>query len=240
MLAPGEVKEVKILVVDDSDIIRYSLKGFFADYNFNVITCTDGLEGVQKAVETKPTLIFLDLMMPNLDGVKMLQVIKVMDDLKDIPVIVISGNTNKRNVLAAIEAGADRVISKPLKKEIIIKTIKELLGEEFLRKTKKTQTFSETDNTEILNQLRKFFVNSFSIKRDGITKAIGTQNKDLLKTIVHEIKGTGGAIGFPQLTKISCEIEEKLTARKIDWASISLQCDQIFSIVKEIENIIEE
>lgn len=236
----GNVMKIKILVVDDSDIIRYSLKGFFEDYHFDVITCTDGLEGVQKAVEHKPTLIFLDLMMPNLDGVKMLQVIKVMQDLKDIPVIVISGNTNKRNVLAAIEAGADRVISKPLKKEIIIKTIKELLGEDFLRKTKKEETFTETDNTVILNQLRKFFINSFSIKKEGLNKAISTENKDLLKTIVHEIKGTGGAIGFPELTKLSCEIEEKLTARRIDWSSINLHCEQIFSIVNDIENLIEE
>ncbi len=239
-MLPAQVEKVKVLVVDDSDIIRYSLKGFFADYNFEVTTCTDGLEGVQKAIETKPTLIFLDLMMPNLDGVKMLQVIKVMDDLKNIPVIVISGATNKRNVLSSIEAGADRVISKPLKKEIIIKTIKELLGEEFLRKTKKEKTFSENDNTEILKQLRKFFVNSFSIKRSGIEKAIATQNKDLLKTVVHEIKGTGGAIGYPQLTQLSCDIEEKLTAKKIDWSSIKLHCEQIFSIVNEIETITEE
>lgn len=239
-MQPIEVDKVKIMVVDDSDIIRYSLKGFFAEYNFEVTTCNDGLEGVQKAVETKPTLIFLDLMMPNLDGVKMLQVIKVMEDLKNTPVIVISGNTNKRNVLAAIEAGADKVISKPLKKEIIIKTIKELLGEEFLRKTRKKQTFSENDNSDIIKQLRKFFVNSFSIKKDGINKAIGTHNTDLLKTIVHEIKGTGGAIGYPQLTKLSCDIEEKLTAKKVDWSSIKLHCEQIFSIVSEIELITEE
>ena len=44
-------EQVKILVVDDSDIIRHSLKIFFSDYNFEVITCLDGLEGIQKAIE---------------------------------------------------------------------------------------------------------------------------------------------------------------------------------------------
>ena len=101
---------IKILVVDDSDIIRQSLKTFFRDYNIEVITCHDGLEGIQETIEHKPSLIFLDLMMPNFDGVKMLQVLKVLDDLKTIPVIVISGNTNKRNVITSIEVGGDRVI----------------------------------------------------------------------------------------------------------------------------------
>jgi DNA-binding response OmpR family regulator len=47
----------------------------------------------------------------------MLQILKKIDTLKNIPVIIISGNTNRSNVLAVIEAGADRIISKPLKKE---------------------------------------------------------------------------------------------------------------------------
>ncbi len=64
--------KITILIVDDSDIVRHSLKNFFSDYNFEVITCTDGLEGIQKAAESKPAIIFLDLMMPNLDGVKIL------------------------------------------------------------------------------------------------------------------------------------------------------------------------
>ena len=95
-----------ILVVDDSEVIRRSLKNFFSDYNFEVITCSDGFEGIQAAAEYKPAIIFLDLMMPNFDGVKMLQVLKVLDGLKSIPVIIISGNTNRTNVLSVIEAGA--------------------------------------------------------------------------------------------------------------------------------------
>ena len=87
-----------ILIVDDSDITRNSLKSFFEDYNLEVITCSDGLEGIQKTIEIKPNLIFLDLLMPNLNGVKMLQVMKVIKDIKQIPVIVISGNIQSRTI----------------------------------------------------------------------------------------------------------------------------------------------
>lgn len=229
-------RNITILVVDDSDIIRQSLKTFFRDYNIEVITCHDGLEGIQKSIDYKPSLIFLDLMMPNFDGVKMLQVIKVLDDLKTIPVLVISGNTNKRNVIASIEAGADRVISKPLQKDIILKNVGEILGEDFLASHKKGNIISEQDNKEIIHKLREFFINSFQLKRDGIRHALQSKNNVLLKAIIHEIKGTGGAIGYPELTRISTDIETLLRSTNVDWDLIKNKCDKILSIATEIES----
>ncbi len=230
-------QKITVLVVDDSDIIRNSLKNFFSEYHLDVITCFNGLEGIQKAVEHKPSLIILDLLMPNFDGIKMLQVIKVIEDLKKIPVIVISGNTNRSNVLASLEAGADRVISKPLQKEVIIKNINEVLGKEFLAKAKKSDFVPEINQTEMLYQFRKFFLTSFPLKRNAITSAILNKNKVLLKSVVHEIKGSGSTIGYPQLTKIAGEIENNIDNFTIDWNDLKLKCDEIFSIVKEIENL---
>ncbi|HRI46058.1 MAG: response regulator [Ignavibacteriaceae bacterium] len=224
-----------ILVVDDSDLIRHSLKSFFMDYNFEVITCLDGLEGIQKAVTHKPNLILLDLLMPNLDGVKMLHVIKLIDELKNIPVIIISGNTSKRNVLAAIEAGADRVISKPLQKELLIKTVNEILGGEYISKAKKNTLIKEAEDEDIKKQLQSFFISSFPIKKQAILDSIQSKNKDLLKTIIHEIKGSGGTIGFPKITELSVEIEKTLAKNPIDWSSVYLKCESIFAIVQQIE-----
>ncbi len=134
MRNPGENK--LILIVDDSPVIRTSLKEYFSGYDIDIVTCSDGLEGIKKAVETIPDLIFLDILMPNLDGLKMLQVIKVIENVKQVPVIVISGNTNRTNVISAIEAGADSVISKPISKENLFRKINELLGPGFLESAK--------------------------------------------------------------------------------------------------------
>jgi len=224
-----------ILIVDDSDIIRYSLKSFFSDYNFEVITCLNGLEGIQKSVENKPDLIFLDLMMPNFDGMKMLQVLKVMDNLKLIPVIVISGNTNKTNVLSAIEAGADRVISKPLQKEIIIKNIIDLLGPDFLKKSKKNNAEVNDKNKELLNHLSKFFLDKFPEKKIKLVDALRKRNKGTMAILIHEIKGAGGTIGYPIISVICYEIEKILDLNVIDWSLIDTKCRQIFSIVEKIE-----
>ncbi|AFN75398.1 response regulator receiver protein [Melioribacter roseus P3M-2] len=137
--------KVRILVIDDSDIIRNVIKNFLSEYNIEVVMSSDGLEGIQKAIEYKPKLIFLDIMMPNLDGLRMLKVIKVLDDLKDIPVIVISGHTDKKNVLEAVKSGAINVISKPLSKSILIKSIKEALGNDFFANLRNQKLLSNEE-----------------------------------------------------------------------------------------------
>lgn len=228
------MEKIKILVVDDSDIIRNALRNFFEDYNIEVITCNDGLEGIQRTTEHKPNLIFLDLMMPNLDGIKMLQVIKVLEETKKIPVIVISANTARTHVLAALESGADRVISKPLQKEIIIKYVNEVLGSDFLSRSRKTSTFSEKDTKDVKNYLLKFFISSFPTKKKIILDALNSRNLDLLKTVIHEIKGAGGTIGYPQITLIAAEIEKKTLGNVMDWAFVESKCQQLFSIIDGI------
>ncbi|MFO7445052.1 MAG: response regulator [Ignavibacteriaceae bacterium] len=230
-------EKLKILVVDDSDIIRYSLKNFFEDYNLDVITCLNGLEGIQKAIEHKPRLIFLDIMMPNFDGIKMLQVIKLLDDLKAIPVIVISANTDKKNVMAVLEAGADRVITKPLQKEVIISYIREILGNDFLISAKERKpSLSDKDNQEIKSQLLKFFLHGFAIKEKAIIDAFETRNVSLLKTVFHELRGVGGTIGYQRITDISADLENSLSSFNINWFNLKTKCDELFKLVKEIKD----
>ncbi len=229
---PG--KKVTILVVDDSDIIRYSLKNFFSGYNFEVISCMDGLEGFRKAQEHIPDLIFLDLMMPNFNGMKMLRVLKAIDNLKRIPTIVISGITSKANVLAALSAGADRVLSKPLRKEIIVKTIKELVGEDFLKKAEYA-IISEEEDKEFLEELHKLFLETYPLKKQKILEALESKDKTSLSSVVHEMKGVGGSIGHQEITDICKDIESFVKELNINWDEVKIKCELFFSAVEKIE-----
>jgi len=228
-------RNIKVLIVDDSNEIRHALKTFFEEHRFDVITCDDGMEGIQKSIEHKPDIIFLDLMMPNVDGVKMLQILKMIDTLKTIPVIIISGNTNRSNVITVIEAGADRIISKPLKKEVIVKNMIELLGKDKVGFLEKNSKFNELETNDLIQQLRKHFLNSFAQKRRFLINGLESRNEDLIKAVAHEIKGAGGSIRYPQLTTLGNEIEIMLTDGNIDWDVINMKCNLIFSIVNEME-----
>ncbi len=233
----NDEKKLTILVVDDSDLIRTSLKTFFGDYNIKVITSNDGLDGIQKAVKYKPSLIFLDLLMPNFDGIKMLQVIKVLDHIKVIPVIVISGNTNRTNVIASLEAGAERVISKPLKKEILLKNINEILGSNFLKNAKLSSKESNVNNDELKQKLTESFLNTFSDRKNIIERSLFNHNVAEIQKIAHELKGEGGMIGLNKLSLLGGKIEDHLSKKDIDWNNIKKMYNQVFAIVSNLEEL---
>jgi len=231
-----DAKATKVLVIDDSDVILESLRSFLEKYNFSVIKSHDGLDGIQKSAEHKPALIFLDLMMPNVDGMKMLEVKKVIKEIRDIPVIVISANTARSNVLSAMERGADRVISKPLDFELVKKYVDELLGKKNFNETKKNQILSDNDSNEIKVQLIKFFIDSFNVRQKTITDSIKNKDAARLKTALHEIRGAGGTIGYSQLTVLSGEVEDRDLNSPTDWVFAEFKCNQIFEIVRQIKN----
>jgi CheY-like chemotaxis protein len=230
-----ENEKVKILVIDDADIIRSSLKKFLQEYDLDVITCSDGLEGLQKAIEYKPKLIFLDLLMPNLDGIRLLRVMKVMEELKYIPTIVISGHTDKINVLAAMEAGAERIISKPFTKEILVKNINEVLGANFLTSTKKFANLSNFEKEQMSKELRRYFVNSLAGKKETIKQSIINKNRELLKLIIHELKGSSGTVGFNQISESCKEIEKILVSSDNSWTEVEDKCSLLIEIFHNAE-----
>ncbi|MBI1938148.1 MAG: response regulator [Ignavibacteriales bacterium] len=226
---------ITILIIDDSDIIRNSLRNFLSEYELEVITCNDGLEGIQKAIEYKPKLIFLDLMMPNLDGLRMLKVIKILDDLKNLPVIVISGHTDKNNVLAAMHAGAVKVLSKPLSKDVLYKCINEVMGKDFLEKARKTRYLTELEKEEIDNQLKKYFLMSLPQRKETIKFALKNRNADLLKTVLHEIKGTSGMIGYSNISNMCAESEYILSDINLNWSDIENKCELLINEFEVLE-----
>jgi CheY-like chemotaxis protein len=186
-----------ILIVDDSDITRASLTKIFNEYICAIYSCHDGMAGIQKALVTKPDLIILDILMPNLDGIKMLQIIKLIEELKEIPVIVLSGNVNKSNLLAAMEAGADKVINKPFVVSDLISAVNDLLKNPLERNIlpviSSTQKSASGDE-----ELKNIFVEKFPTQKKNIIRYVTTRDKNRLKNIFHQLKGVGTTVGFPQ------------------------------------------
>ena len=68
-----------------------------------------------------------------------------------------------------------------------------------------------------------------------ISDALNNRNAEKLKTVIHEIKGAGGTIGYPELTKISKEIEEKEFKLTTDWVFAEMKCNRLFKEVQQIE-----
>jgi len=84
-------EKVRILVIDDEQDARAYLKAILDEEGYETITAADGEEGLNKVQENPPRLILLDLMMPKKSGVKFLNEIREDEQLKEVPIVVVSG-----------------------------------------------------------------------------------------------------------------------------------------------------
>jgi two-component system nitrogen regulation response regulator NtrX len=104
-----------ILIIDDEESIRTSLKGALEDEGYEVITAEDGMRGIEKASDELPDLILLDIWMPGIDGIETLNRLKRL--YPKIPVVMMSGHGTIEAAVKATKLGAYDFIEKPLSLE---------------------------------------------------------------------------------------------------------------------------
>ena len=117
----------KILIVEDNLDMREVLHLYLKTEGFDVVTASDGREGLYMARAEKPDLILTDIHMPELDGVSMVRELRTEPEIKDTPIIAITAFGSQQQD-EAIRAGADRAINKPTHFESLIDDINELLN----------------------------------------------------------------------------------------------------------------
>jgi len=117
----------RILVVDDEGIVVRMLKALLETNWHEVIIARDGREGLDKAKSEKPDLIILDIIMPEINGLKVCSILKNDFRYSKIPIIILSSKDQEDDFKAGKEAGADAYIAKPYDATILLAKIEELL-----------------------------------------------------------------------------------------------------------------
>jgi len=124
----------KVLAIDDELDTLTFYSELLEDHNFTPLTAVNGLEGLKKAREEKPDLILLDIMMPKKDGTKTYKELKSDPDLKNIPVIIITGISEEVDYKMLLARPATGKVSpeghlvKPVSAEALIQEIRKVLG----------------------------------------------------------------------------------------------------------------
>ncbi|HMK33709.1 MAG TPA: response regulator [Desulfomonilaceae bacterium] len=126
----------KILIVDDEPDMVSFLQCLLEDNGYTTVTARDGEEGLQMAKSEKPDMISLDLLMPNQTGIKMFRELRKDDEIKDIPVVMVTGFAKddvpqmdfkvwigKRSIKPP-----EAYIEKPVDKELLLQAIKKAVG----------------------------------------------------------------------------------------------------------------
>jgi len=118
---------VKILVVEDDPSVRGLLQTLLSAEGYDVVTASDGLAGLVKATSSPPALVLLDLMMPDLGGVRVLEEMRDDPELADIPVIVVSGKVDAVPGMRTL-LGDDNVFLKPFAVGELLARVGEVVG----------------------------------------------------------------------------------------------------------------
>ena len=118
---------MKVLTVDDSKTIRMIVKKAFKRYNCELFEAENGVEGLAVAAKEKPGLIILDITMPVMNGIEMLEKLKSEPELKDIPVIMLTAESGKENVMQIVKMGVKDYMVKPFKGEDLIGRVEKIV-----------------------------------------------------------------------------------------------------------------
>ena len=114
---------LKVLVIDDSKTIRRTAETLLAREGCEVFTAVDGFDALSKIADHQPDIVFVDIMMPRLDGYQTCALIKQNPRLKSTPVIMLSSKDGVFDRARGRLAGSDRYLTKPFTKEGLIEAV---------------------------------------------------------------------------------------------------------------------
>ena len=127
---------MKILVIDDEPDIRTYLSVLFEENGHEVITASDGVDGLAQAKANKPDLITLDILMPEKSGIKLYRELRKSEELGEIPIVIVTGVATvapafhdfERFIKSRRIRGPDGYVEKPIQPEALLQLVGELAG----------------------------------------------------------------------------------------------------------------
>ncbi|WNO70835.1 MULTISPECIES: two-component system response regulator CseB [unclassified Streptomyces] len=141
-ISPGTADEAHLLLVEDDEVIRSTVRMLLERYGFTVSTAADGLTGLEIFRERNPDLLLLDVMLPHLDGIGLCRRIR---EFSLAPILMMSARGDSLDVVSGLEAGADDYVVKPCESSVLVARIRSLL-----RRASFTPVSDTTPETAVL------------------------------------------------------------------------------------------
>jgi CheY-like chemotaxis protein len=237
----------KVLIAEDNEVNQLLIKELLAQYKLNPIIVNNGKEAVKEALKDKYDLIFMDVSMPEMNGVEAMKILK--QKIKT-PIIALTANAMEGDKEKFLKEGFDDYLSKP----IIIEELEKIL-EKYLKikKSKNTQkenkyvdfNFIKNElplDDKLLFKIFETFLNSYPKILEELEEAIEHKDFERIYRLGHKLKGAAANIRLKSVAKIAEEMEKSAKEKKdIDYENLFNQLQTVLeNVKKELEEIMKK
>ncbi|GAB6179508.1 diguanylate cyclase [Desulfotomaculum defluvii] len=183
---------VSILVVEDSRTQAEQLRYILEQNGYQVYVTYNGVQALDYIIMKKPTIIISDIIMPEMDGYELCKTVKTNESLKDIPVILLTGLSDPKDVIKGLSSGADNFLTKPFNEQFLLSRIRHILINKELRQCGSTEMgmevffegqkhFLTSERMQIIDLLLSTFENA--VQKNLELEQSNNQLKDALNQI---------------------------------------------------------
>ena len=136
---------IRVLVVDDSPTELAVMKQYIEQAGYETMTADGGQAGIDLAISEKPDVIFMDIVMPGINGYRAMRSLRQNSETASIPIVVVSSKKEEADIEWAKRKGANAYIVKPVREDVLFATLEEVLAG--------SPTESDADEVEAIDSL---------------------------------------------------------------------------------------
>ena len=227
VVAERVLRQKRILIVEDNEVNRQVLELILTNAGAEVVSATDGVDGIEKAQESVFDCVILDVQMPVMDGLTCCKEIRKLSEYENTPIVAMTAHSSKDDIDKSKQAGFDVHLSKPIEKERLLSTIQALLN---APKTRDFASHTDKANAEFVDLDLEFLARQFGGNMEAVSTILQrfkeTKREDIddlvvnwqqleqteLKSRLHNIKGMLGNIGAAKSQKLTAQLERSVIA----------------------------
>jgi DNA-binding response OmpR family regulator len=116
-----------VVIIEDEPFIIEALTFLLENEGLDVRSISDGANAIDFIIKSKPNLVILDIMLPNVSGMKILEDIRLMYEISNLPVLMLTAKGQKKDRRAAEEAGVSKFMTKPFDNQELIENVKAMI-----------------------------------------------------------------------------------------------------------------
>jgi CheY-like chemotaxis protein len=189
-----------------------------------VIGVATGDDAVRRALSDTVQLVLMDRHLPGLDGVEATRLLRQAGFRR--PIVAFTAGDQPENE-AMLVAGCDGVLSKPIDRSHLLA----ILRKHFAEHAKVPEVAGDDFYDAGMDHLVVQFLDGLDARKETLVTAAESRNRDELKFEAHLIKGTAGAMGYPEMTRQAARLEACLKAETLDWAEVLAALEPLVGVI---------